>query len=214
MRNAIFILLLSLCCLTQLIAQEKKVNEKERLIQFSGVVVGSDSLGSIPYASIMIKNSYRGTISDFYGYFSLVAKASDTIVFNSIGYQATEYVIPDTLTSNRYSMIQMLRRDTVELKEVEVFPWPTKEQFKQAFLNAQLPDDDMARAMKNLDPKTMSMLSNNLPMGSTGNSRYTMNNFQTRLYQSGSFPSYNILNPMAWAKFIQAWKNGDFNQNR
>jgi hypothetical protein len=26
----------------------------------------------------------------------------------------------------------------------------------------------------------------------------------------GQLPKNNLLNPIAWAQFIQAWKNGDF----
>jgi hypothetical protein len=37
-----------------------------------------------------------------------------------------------------------------------------------------------------------------------------MNQQYTRMYYAGQYPSISLLNPVAWAKFIQAWKNGDF----
>ena len=47
--------------------------EDDDLIQFSGVVVTRDSLAPVPFATILVKNTSRGTTSDYYGYFSFVA---------------------------------------------------------------------------------------------------------------------------------------------
>lgn len=43
----------------------------ERLVQLSGVIVTGDSLSPVPFTSIMIKSSSRGTVSDYYGFFRL-----------------------------------------------------------------------------------------------------------------------------------------------
>lgn len=190
---------------------EKKSN---KLIQFSGVVVSSNDLEPVSFTSIMIKNTHRGTISDYYGYFSLVAEELDTIVFSSLGHKEAQFIIPDTLPSFRYSIIQLMYKDTIELPEAVVYPWPTKEQFKQAFLNAYIPDDDLARAQKNLDPKTMAAIAANMPMGGSLNYKYQMQEHQTKLYHMGQAPPLTILNPLAWAKFIKAWQNGDFKQEK
>ena len=189
-------------------------DKEKTLIQFSGVVVSGDDLEPISFTSIMIQNTHRGTISDYYGYFSFVAEVNDTILFSSIGYKDAQFIIPDTLPSFRYSIIQLLQPDTVVLPEATVYPWPTKEQFKQAFLNAYVPDDDLARAQKNLDPRTMEALMASMQMGPSGNFKYQMQEYQTIIYYSGQAPPLNILNPLAWAKFIQAWKDGDFKQEK
>lgn len=189
-------------------------DKEKTLIQFSGVVVSGDDLEPISFTSIMIQNTHRGTISDYYGYFSFVAEVNDTILFSSIGYKDAQFIIPDTLPSFRYSIIQLLQPDTIVLPEATVYPWPTKEQFKQAFLNAYVPDDDLTRAQKNLDPRTMEALMASMPMGPSGNFKYQMQEYQTRIYYSGQAPPLNILNPLAWAKFIQAWKDGDFKQEK
>ena len=91
-----------------------------------------------------------------------------------------------------------------------VFPWPTKEQFKEAFLTLHVPDDDLERAEKNLNPYTMSFLAENMPMDGSMNFRNQMQQQSSRLYYSGQLPVNNLLNPIAWAKFIQAWQDGAF----
>ena len=145
------------------LAQEKSLPEND-LVQFSGIVVTSDSLNPVPYTSIMIRNTYRGTVGDYYGFFSFVAKMKDTIEFLAIGYKRAVFVIPDTLSDHRCSLIQLLKPDTVYLREVVIFPWPTKEQFKEAFLRLHIPSDDMTRAERNLDPGRLAMLSAAMPM--------------------------------------------------
>ncbi|MFI5220173.1 MAG: carboxypeptidase-like regulatory domain-containing protein [Bacteroidia bacterium] len=186
-------------------------NEEKELIQFSGVVVTADSLHPIPFVSIIIKDTYRGTISDYYGFFSFVARLNDTIIFSSVGFKKAMYVIPDTLADNRYSLIQALMRDTVEIHEAVIYPWPTREQFRQAFVNLNLPDDDLNRAKRNLAKQRLMEVAENLPTTDASMSyKYQMQQQYSRLYSVGQLPLNNLLNPISWAQFIQAWKNGDF----
>ena len=185
-----------------------------KLIQFSGVVVEGDSLRPVPYASIMIKNSYRGTVSDYFGYFSFVAQEADTLEFSAIGFADAVFVIPDTLSTNKYSLIQVLETDTIRLKEAVVYPWPSKEEFKQAFLNLELPEDDLMRAGKNMERADMKEQMAGMAMDASLNYKYTMQQYQSKLYYAGQLPPNNLLNPIAWSKFIKAWKNGDFKNKK
>lgn len=185
-----------------------------RLIQFSGVVVEGDSLRPVPYASIMIRNSYRGTVSDYFGYFSFVAQETDTLEFSAIGYSDAVFVIPDTLSTNKYSLIQVLATDTIRLKEAVVYPWPSKEEFKQAFLNLELPEDDLVRAGKNMERTDMKERMSGMAMDASMNYKYSMQQYQSKLYYAGQLPPNNLLNPIAWSKFIKAWKNGDFKNKK
>lgn len=182
------------------------------LVQFSGVVVAGDSLEPIPFTSIMIRNQYHGTVSDIYGFFSFVAKMGDTIEFSAIGYRRAIFVIPDTITDYRCSLIQILLTDTIRLPEVTVFPWPTKEQFKEAFVNLRVPNDDLARAQRNLNKNEMNYLAAHMAMDGSMNFRQAMS--ESRLYYAGQVPAANWLNPVAWARFVQAWQNGDFKKKK
>ena len=125
-------------------------NEPDDLLQFSGVLLTRDSLIAVPFANIIIKDSRRGTISDYFGYYSFVAQPGDTIVFSHLGFKDAVFVIPDSLNRKQYSLIQMMDMDTIVLQEAIIYPWPTKEQFRQAFLDLQLPEDDKQRAERNL----------------------------------------------------------------
>jgi hypothetical protein len=197
---------LFLCVAASLHAQ----SDTKKLIQLSGIIVTGDSLSPVPYTGIMIKSSNRGTISDYYGFFSIVGQLGDEIEFSALGFKKTIYKISDSLTENRYSLIQILNRDTVLLNQAIIYPWPTKEQFKQAFLDLKIPDDDMTHARRNLALETMHEERDRMDMDGSLNGKYQMQQRQSKLYNNGQLPSNNLLNPVAWAKFIQAWKNGDF----
>jgi len=210
MNHRIFLFVLTVfSCFLQLesSAQSAKGND---LVQFSGVVVSGDSLQPIAFTSIMIRGTSRGTISDYYGFFSLVAKMKDTIEFAAIGFKRSYFVIPDTLTDHRCSLIQMLKPDTVLLKEVVVFPWPTKEQFKEAFIRMRTPYDDLSRAQRNLDRRSLEYLASVTPMDGSMNFKWQMQEQTSRLYYAGQLPPNNLLNPVAWASFVQQWQNGEF----
>ncbi|HOZ39350.1 MAG: carboxypeptidase-like regulatory domain-containing protein [Flavobacteriales bacterium] len=184
-------------------------DKKPDLVQFSGVVV-TDSLMPVPFTNILVRNSYRGTMSDVYGYFSFVAQEGDTILFSAVGFQRSQYVIPGELDDVKYSMIHVMSRDTVQLREIAVYPWPSKEQFRDAFLSLRLPDDDYQLAMRNLSPAEMVQRMENLPPDAYESFKYQMALDQTKLYYSGGTPNINLFNPIAWAQFLQAWQNGDF----
>ena len=194
-----------LCVGTITIAQYNK-----DLVQFTGVTVTGDSLIGVPYVIVKVKGTNHGTLTDYFGFFSFVARTGDTIEFSSVGYHKARYIIPDTLRENRYSLIQVLSIDTVNLPTANVYPWPTKEEFKQAFVNLQLPDDDYTRARRSLDKNNLDAIAMNLPPDGSLNFKYSQNERTSQLYYAGQLPQNTLLNPIAWAKFIQAWKSGAF----
>ncbi|MBL7962291.1 MAG: carboxypeptidase-like regulatory domain-containing protein [Flavobacteriales bacterium] len=186
------------------------VAQDRRLIQFSGVVVTGDSLQPVPFTNIIIKHSYRGTMSDVYGYFSFVAQTGDTVLFSAVGFERSYYALPDSLTESKYSMIHVMYSDTVMLKNFDVTPWPSKEQFARAFMDLHLADDDYQIARKNLSPAEMMQRMENVPSDGYASFRNQLEVDNTRLYWSGGYPSINLFNPIAWAQFLQAWQNGAY----
>lgn len=205
------IILITLLLITVLSVNAQTTETKpEHLVQISGVVVESDSLIPLPFVSIMIRNTSRGTISDFYGFFTLVAKPGDELQFFSLSHKNATYKIPDSLSGKHYSIIQVLTMDTILLAGVPVYPWPTKEEFKKAFLNLDLTDTDYERAAKNLEREDLRESINGSTMDASANYRIAMQQHYTKIYTAGQFPSISLLNPSAWAQFIDAWRKGKF----
>lgn len=192
----------------------KAQSKNDSLLQFSGVLLTRDSLEAVPFASVLIKGTQRGTMSDYFGYYSFVAERGDTIQFSYVGFKDAIFVIPDSLNRKNYSLIQMMDVDTIILQEAVIYPWPTKEQFRQAFLDLRLPEDDKQRAERNLARADMKERMENMQADGSESYKIAMRNHGNQLYYAGQLPPNNLLNPIAWAKFIKAWKNGDFKRKR
>jgi hypothetical protein len=206
--TVIFLLLLS--------AGAKAQHRDDDLVQFSGIIVTADSLRPVAFTHILVEKTNRGTTSDYFGYFSIVVHKSDVIHFSAIGYKKVEFRIPDTLSVNRYSLIQVMTNDTIMLAETVIYPWPTKQQFREAFIKLKVPDDDLETIRKNMaymeirDRRGKNYNPELYGMDAAMNYRNYVDNYTDKLYYAGQAMPNNLLNPLAWAKFIQAWKRGDF----
>lgn len=181
-----------------------------KIVQFSGVIVTADSLKPVPFVNIYDKTTGRGTVSDYFGFFSFVAFKGDTILFSSLGYKKSYFIIPDSLSENRYSMIQMMQNDTIVLQQMFVYPWPSREQFKQAFISLEIPDDYLAKAERNMQIAELKAAAYGMPNDGSMSYKQVLAYEQYKLYHAGQLPTTNLFNPIAWYKFVEAWKRGDF----
>jgi hypothetical protein len=200
------ILLIAIGLLFQLTA----LSQERKLIQLSGVVVSSDSLDQLPYATIFDKTVARGTIADYFGFFSMVVEPGDTILFNYLGHQESSFIVPDTLTDPRYSIIHMMIYDTAHtLPEFVVYPWPSREAFAKAFVEMDPMDDAIRRAQKELSGESLAFIAARVASDPALSYNYAVNQQNTRLYTMGQSPVNNLMNPFAWASFINAWRSGE-----
>ena len=147
-------------------------------------------------------------IADFYGFFSLVTFPGDTIYFSYYGHKTSEYIVPDSLTDNRYSIIHMIQKDTLNLPEVDVYPWPSREDFARAFIEIDPYDDALRRAQRQLSGESLAFIAAKLDGDASLAYGFSRNVAMTKLYTNGQLPVNNLLNPYSWAKLIKDWKEG------
>lgn len=207
------------------IQAQDQYSENEHLIQFSGVVVTADSLKPISFANAKVINTNRGTVADDEGFFSMVITPGDTVEFSSVGFKNTQFVIPEDYKDEKMKTIQPLVRDTITRKETVVYPWPTKAQFKKAFVNLDLSDDEYQMAMKNLEQEKLDRISANMEKdGREKFNQFVQKQVKQGYYAGGQRPHYtlpggntpipgSLLNPYAWSKFIQALQDGNLFNN-
>jgi hypothetical protein len=183
--------------------------QNDRLVQLSGVVISSDSLQEMPYAAIYNRSVKRGTIADMYGFFSLVVQPGDTLLFRYVGHKPSSYIVPDTLKDDRYSIIHMMELDSAAFNEVIIYPWPSKEAFAQAFIEMNPYDDALLRAQRQLSGQNLAALASKVSSDASISYGNVMNQQNTRLYTMGQSPVNNLMNPFAWASFLQKWRAGE-----
>ncbi len=183
---------------------------RDSVVQLYGVVMTADSLQGIPSCSVIVEGKGRGTITSYDGVFSIVVLKGDKITFSSIGFKNRSILIPLNLPENQYSVIQLLVSDTAYLPATILKPRPTREQFERDFVNNKVSDDLYETARKNLNEAQRRVLIASLPADGREAVNYQLRQQASKAYYAGQLPPMNILNPAAWADFIQAWKRGDF----
>jgi hypothetical protein len=102
----------------------------------------------------------------------------------------------------------MLQRDTVNIPEVTVYPWPSREEFANYFVNMKPYDDAVRRAQKELSGESLAFVAARLDNDASLAYGYATNQRYTKLYTNGQLPVNNLLNPYSWAKLIKDWKEG------
>jgi hypothetical protein len=183
-------------------AQDKK------LIQFSGTVM-DELLKPLPFAHVLVLNNYRGAITNTYGNFSLVVEESDSVLISAVGYKRKYMVIPENLPTKFLTIEVVLLVDTLVIAEAKIYPWKSYEEFKEAFVNLKLPTDDMEKARRNIALIRTQIIMDHEP-SARANFQHIMQQQYEQTFIQGGIPSYQLLNPFAWAKFFKALKRGDF----
>jgi CarboxypepD_reg-like domain len=182
----------------------------KKIIQFSGLVVGGDSAYGIPGVHVFVPRAGRGTVTSHLGYFTMPTLVGDSVVIRSLGYKEKHFIVPFSIEDN-ISVIIQLSEDTTILPSVSVFPWPTEEIFKEAFLALRLPEADMDAMHKNLNEQVMKrMMYNESPDGMQIHKYYIEQQIQrtdTKFF-SNYYAWQNLANPFAWASFIKQVKKG------
>jgi hypothetical protein len=178
------------------------------VVQISGMVVTGDSLAPLAYATVFRSRDLRGTMTDINGFFSIPALAGDTITVSSVGYLTQAFAVPTDLELPRMNVVQPLGRDTVSLEEAFIYPWPTRERFREEFLQLQLSPDAYTIGQERLDPAAL--YDRLMEVGRDGGEvySYTVQQQAQQNYYAGQLPPINVFNPVAWAKFIDAVRNG------
>ncbi|MDF2156988.1 carboxypeptidase-like regulatory domain-containing protein [Algoriphagus sp. CAU 1675] len=183
-------------------AREKKV------IQLSGIILNADSTDAVAGVNIYVPKKGRGTSSGRFGYFSMPVLEGDSVVFSFIGLKRQSFKVPENIEKDRISLIITMEVDEIALAEIEVMPYPTEEEFKNAVM-AMTVVDPMSISRANMSPEMLLRWAESMPASGNENFRYFQ---QGQLQQNqdlyGPRP-LRLLDPFAWSQFIRSIKRGD-----
>ncbi len=210
MKNPILLLALAFISLivfhsTELYAQDDR---DKKVIQLSGIILNADSTDAVPGVNIYVPKKGRGTSSGRYGYFSMPVLEGDSIVFSFIGLKRQTFKVPENMESDKISLILTMEVDEIALAEVEVMPYPSEKEFKQAVLALNVVDP-MSISRANMSPEMLLRWAEQMPASGNENFRYFQ---QGQMLQNqdlyGPRP-LRLLDPFAWGQFIRSIKRGD-----
>ena len=216
LKNVLLFTILMLASFTVVQAQQQQpVSKKPELVQLSGMILADEGnrLVPVPYATVYLPEKRRGTYANNRGFFILTVEPGDKVKFNSLGYESVTITIPDTLTQDRYSVVQMMTTDTIHLPELVIFPWPSKEHFKIEFLKMDVTPELQRLATQNLANDYLAEARKNdiiIPYSGKESANFYLRQQAREYSYIGQVPPMNIFSPLAWGQFFKAWKDGKF----
>ncbi len=194
-----------------------QAQEGGKAVQISGLVITNDSIArAIPFAHVYVGQGTRGTMTDADGFFSFAAKEGDTIRFSCIGFGKEILVVPDTLSEKAYLARIVMKRDTTLLEEVTLYPWPTRDRFKEEFLATNIPTTKNDIAMRNLAIQSLKDRAAAMGYSPAEVQDLAIQLQNQSIYNYGRYQGYGnggtailgaLTNPFAWQEFFQSLKN-------
>lgn len=184
-------------------ANQQKTNDTI-LVQLSGFILSYDSTQVLPYVTVRIEGTNRGVYSDMSGFFSLVCKQSDRIVFSALGQKKLHYNLPNNIENNKLTSIIRMEEDTFFLRDVVVRPYSTPQELDYYFAKIKIPNSNLSIAYDNLNRVPNSVLEKGLLADGTENARWYQQAQAERLYYNGQPQPIPIADVGAWYRFLNS----------
>lgn len=184
-------------------------------IELHGVVISNDSLRQfLPNVQILVRSRGQMTTTDHDGFFSLVAMPGDTVLFQHIGFQLEKFWVPDTLHQDQYLSKITLRWDTELLDPVIVYPWPSRENFKEEFLAMEIETTELDIANRNLAIEELKERARAMGYDASEMADHMIKLQNQQLYNQGRYYGADgasailgaLTNPFAWTQLFNSLK--------
>ena len=205
-----FILFVSIFCTGSAYAQPVLIEND--IIEVSGIIISRNEkqgLQYVPFATVAVNNSNRGTYANWEGMFSIVIKKGETLNFSAIGFGDFSLTIPQNFEGLYYSAVVELEPKDINLAEVVIFPWPNRDNFRAEFLAMQPTEamkmEDVAKG--NLNRRKMFEMNKNMGMDARENAMYYLQKQASSYSYMGQGQPMPILSPVAWSQFFRQLQN-------
>lgn len=187
-----------------------QTSSPERFVQVSGII---SDITNRPVSGVAIisKKLRRGAISERTGIYSITSVPGDTIFYRALGFKRYHTVIPPSYESRHCMVDIMLELDTIPIEEVTILPWKTYNEFIKE-MTREKPADPLIENMNENIASVYVAVTNQTGVSITPEAgyRYAMDQNFNAMATRNQFPVNNLLNPFAWAKFINEVKSGLF----
>jgi hypothetical protein len=186
-----------------------QVNEKNRLIQVSGIITDAEN-NPVPHVNIFSQKLRRGTMSELSGVYSIISLQGDTIFLSALGYKRMVFNLPERIEGRQFLKDIVLETDTIAIEGVVILPWKTYEEFIRDVLAYQpVIKPEIKNMYDNLALIHNSIANTqNYRIGPEAGYRFAMQQNFDAMVTKNRYPVNNLLNPFAWAKFFSGVKHG------
>ena len=179
--------------------------QDRKVIQFSGLVVTGDSSYGVPGVHIYVPNEGRGTTSNDVGFFTMPALEGDSILISAVSFKKRYYVVPEIEGDHITAYIDLIQ-DTIKLPELQVYPWPTEELFKEAFLAMNPTTGEEMLKKGQLNENLLLKMRQTMPRDYRMSYYDYMDQYWYNQNNQYMGVTTGYIDPFAWARFIKSLK--------
>lgn len=137
MKYLIFCFLITVITIPSSLSAQNNGDNKGYSI--TGTVVNGSNNTILTGANI-VSSRKKGTKTSELGEFTIFVTPNDTLKISYVGYKTVAYVCPEKETGVYLIKFKMYQ-DSVSLQEVEIFPYPTYKEFREAFISLDKQDE-------------------------------------------------------------------------
>lgn len=183
--------------------------QEPTVYQLSGMILSATTGEPVPYVSIRVGRTRRGTVANADGFYSLPVVRGDTLYFSALGYKRARFSVSEYL--NAYSgdtsqgfiyAVHYLVEDTIELPTVRIQSIRTPEELKTALLNIPL-ETQTQTARDNVSPELIAYFIQNLPADPQERIKIAQQRYRDLYYERTLRPVYPILDPIAAYRLVR-----------
>ena len=196
------------------LAVDGQTNEKERFVQVSGIIT-DESYRPVPGVAVISKKLRRGTISERTGIYSITSIPGDTIFFRALGFKRYHTIIPVAYEERHCKVDIVLEIDTIPIEEITILPWKSYNEFIKDMTKERPVDPIIENMNDNLASIYVAVANQTgVRISPEAGYRYAMEQNFSAMATRNQYPVNNLLNPFAWAKFINGVKHGLFKNQK
>jgi hypothetical protein len=184
--------------------------ETERFFQVSGIITDEEN-NVLPNVGVISLKLRRGTLSEKTGIFSITSTPGDTIFFRALGFKKKLVILPRDFEGRHFNLDIALSLDTIPIDNVVVLPWKSYSDFIKDMSKPSPLEPEIENMNRNI-ASIAEAVANTKGVRITPEAgyRYAMEQNFRMTSTRNQYPVNNLLNPFAWAKFINGIKNGLF----
>jgi hypothetical protein len=159
--------------------------------------------------AVISRNLRRAAISEATGIYSITTTPGDTVIFRAVGFKRYHTIIPQDYEDKHCKADIILETDTIPIAEVKILPWRTYSEFL-AEVTKEKPKDPTIEFMNENLASIYVAISNDVNVGISPEAAFkyaTEQNFSA-MSTRNMYPVNNLLNPIAWVRFINDVKHG------
>jgi hypothetical protein len=186
----------------------------QRFVQVSGFIT-DQSYVPVQGVAVISRKLHRGAVSERTGIYSITSTPGDTIYFRALGFKRYHTIIPETYEERHCKVDIILDVDTIRIAEINILPWKNYSDFIKDVTKERPVDPIMENMNDNIASIYVAIANQtNVRASSAAGYRYAMEQNFSAMATRNQYPVNNLLNPFAWAKFINGVKNGLFKNQK